>query len=96
MNPWTTRGGTRPSVPVGTGTYFVVEPNREQLLELTRLVDSGTLRPAVDSVFPLAGAREAFDRSLAAGSAARSCSASPMTSQARKGEAFRALHAGPA
>jgi NADPH:quinone reductase-like Zn-dependent oxidoreductase len=46
-------------------SYFVVEPNREQLVELTRLVDAGVLRPAIDSVFALDDARAAFERSLA-------------------------------
>jgi NADPH:quinone reductase-like Zn-dependent oxidoreductase len=44
--------------------YFVVEPNREQLVELARLVDGGELRPLVGEVFPLADAAEAFRRSL--------------------------------
>ena len=44
-------------------SYFVVEPNREQLVELTRLAESGDLVPAIDSVFPLADARSAFERS---------------------------------
>jgi NADPH:quinone reductase-like Zn-dependent oxidoreductase len=43
-------------------TYFVVEPSREQLIELARLVDEGAVRPAIDSVFPLADARAAFER----------------------------------
>ena len=43
--------------------YFVVEPNREQLQDIARLVDAGELRPAIDSVFPLADARGAFERS---------------------------------
>ncbi len=43
-------------------TYFVVEPDRVQLLELARLADAGTIRPAVDSVFPLAQAQGAFAR----------------------------------
>jgi NADPH:quinone reductase-like Zn-dependent oxidoreductase len=47
--------------------YFVVEPNREQLLELARLVDIGELQPEIDSVFPLADARAAFTRSTARG-----------------------------
>jgi NADPH:quinone reductase-like Zn-dependent oxidoreductase len=47
--------------------YFVVEPNRSQLAEITRLVESGQLRPSVDSVFPLSEARAAFERSLARG-----------------------------
>jgi NADPH:quinone reductase-like Zn-dependent oxidoreductase len=47
-----------------SAVYFVVEPNRGQLVELTRLVDSGALRPTIDEVFPLADARKAFERSL--------------------------------
>ncbi|HEU4909173.1 MAG TPA: NADP-dependent oxidoreductase [Propionibacteriaceae bacterium] len=47
--------------------YFVVEPNHAQLLELARLVDAGELQPEVDSVFPLAEAREAFVRTAARG-----------------------------
>lgn len=47
--------------------YFVVEPSREQLTEVARLVDSGDLRPEIDSIFPLAEARAAFSRSAAHG-----------------------------
>jgi NADPH:quinone reductase-like Zn-dependent oxidoreductase len=47
--------------------YFVVEPNREQLIEIARLVDRGELRPEIDSIFPLVQAREAFRRSAAHG-----------------------------
>ena len=43
-------------------TYFIVEPNRHQLVELARLADEGAIRPEIDSVFPLADARAAFDR----------------------------------
>jgi NADPH:quinone reductase-like Zn-dependent oxidoreductase len=53
--------------PPGDGTYFVVEPNREQLVELARLVEAGTLRVAIDSTFALADAAAAFARSLASG-----------------------------
>lgn len=48
-------------------SYFVVAPNRDQLVELGRLADRGELRPAIDSVFPLAEARDAFARSMASG-----------------------------
>jgi NADPH:quinone reductase-like Zn-dependent oxidoreductase len=47
-----------------TSLYFVVSPNREQLIEVTKFVDDGVLKPIVDEVFPLAKAREAFERSL--------------------------------
>jgi NADPH:quinone reductase-like Zn-dependent oxidoreductase len=47
--------------------YFVVEPDRQQLIELAKLASDGTLRPAVDSVFPLEQARAAFDRVMASG-----------------------------
>ena len=46
---------------------FVVEPNREQLVEIARLVDEGTLRPAIDSVFRLSEAPAAFERVMAGG-----------------------------
>lgn len=48
-------------------TYFVVEPDGEQLGELTRLANAGRLRTTVDSVFPLAEARAAFKRVQARG-----------------------------
>jgi NADPH:quinone reductase-like Zn-dependent oxidoreductase len=48
-------------------TYFVVEPDREQLVELAKLANDGILRPAIDSVFPLEDARAAFDRVMASG-----------------------------
>jgi NADPH:quinone reductase-like Zn-dependent oxidoreductase len=47
--------------------YFVVEPNRAQLLEATPLIDTGELQPEIDSSFPLAEARSAFLRSAARG-----------------------------
>jgi NADPH:quinone reductase-like Zn-dependent oxidoreductase len=48
-------------------TYFIVEPDREQLTELTTLVEAGELRTEVDSVFPLTEARAAFERVEARG-----------------------------
>ena len=53
-----------PQAPGVDAVYFVVEPDREQLVRLARLVDGGDLRPTVDAVFPLDDAREAFARSL--------------------------------
>ena len=47
--------------------YFVVEPNLDQLVELTRLAEDGALRPEIDSVYPLEEARAAFERSMAGG-----------------------------
>ena len=43
-------------------TYFVVEPSREQLIQLARLVDGGTVRAVIDSTFPLSDAATAFER----------------------------------
>jgi hypothetical protein len=65
-----TRGGELPAgervVTIAEETpgafYFIVEPDREQPLQLTALVDAGELRTEVDSVFPLTEARAAFER----------------------------------
>ena len=70
-----TRGGEIPAgervitivEEVPGATYFVVEPDREQLLELGALVDAGELRPEVDSVFTLEEAGAAFERVAAPG-----------------------------
>jgi NADPH:quinone reductase-like Zn-dependent oxidoreductase len=48
-------------------TFFIVEPNREQLVELARLADAGELHVAIDSVFPLQEAQAAFERVAARG-----------------------------
>lgn len=59
-----------PQTPTGAeidAHYFVVEPSREELVEIARLIDDGVLRPAIDSVFPLSEARAAFERSMARG-----------------------------
>lgn len=44
--------------------YFVVEPNRDQLIELATIVDDHGLRPTIDKVYQLVDARKAFERSL--------------------------------
>lgn len=49
--------------PAGVeAAYFVVEPSRERLIELGRLIDGGELRASVDAAYPLAEARSAFER----------------------------------
>ena len=53
--------------PPEGGVYFIVEPNRDQLGSLARMVDGGDLRPPHVEVFPFASAREAFARSLEPG-----------------------------
>jgi NADPH:quinone reductase-like Zn-dependent oxidoreductase len=50
-----------------TAVYFVVEPNREQLVALAALVDAGNVRPEIDKVFSLADAKAAFERSTTPG-----------------------------
>jgi NADPH:quinone reductase-like Zn-dependent oxidoreductase len=47
-----------------TATFFIVEPNREQLVQITALVDSGVLKPSAVEPFPLTDARAAFEKSL--------------------------------
>ncbi len=46
------------------GVFFIVEPSRPQLIEIGNLIDAGHVRPIVEAVFPLAKAREAFERGL--------------------------------
>jgi NADPH:quinone reductase-like Zn-dependent oxidoreductase len=53
--------------PPDDGIYFVVEPDRAQLIALAELVDRGELRPEIDSIFSLADARAAYERSMARG-----------------------------
>jgi NADPH:quinone reductase-like Zn-dependent oxidoreductase len=53
-----------PPTPGISATYFVVEPSREQLVELAKLVDAGKLRPTIDAVFPLSETRKAFERTM--------------------------------
>jgi NADPH:quinone reductase-like Zn-dependent oxidoreductase len=43
-------------------TYFIVEPNRAQLIELGRRADAGQLTVAIDSTFALEDAAAAFAR----------------------------------
>ena len=40
--------------------FFIVEPNQEQLVEITGLLDGGQLRTVVDTVIPLSQAPELY------------------------------------
>jgi NADPH:quinone reductase-like Zn-dependent oxidoreductase len=42
--------------------YFIVGPNRDELTKIGALIDAGHLRPIVDTVFPLAQARQAYEQ----------------------------------
>lgn len=46
------------------GLFFIVEPRRTQLVELSRLIDAGMIRPIVEAVLPLNQAREAYERGI--------------------------------
>jgi NADPH:quinone reductase-like Zn-dependent oxidoreductase len=43
------------------GVFFIVEPDRDQLEEMAKLIDAGSLKSIVAGVFPLARARDAFE-----------------------------------
>jgi NADPH:quinone reductase-like Zn-dependent oxidoreductase len=45
-----------------SGIFFIVKPSGQQLRTIGRLIDDGYVRPIVSAVFPLAEARQAFDR----------------------------------
>jgi NADPH:quinone reductase-like Zn-dependent oxidoreductase len=47
-----------------TGLFFIVEPRRTQLNELSRLIDAGMIRPIIEAVVPLKQAREAYERGI--------------------------------
>ena len=42
--------------------WFIVEPNRAELVQIGALIDGRQLRPIVDTVFPLAQARQAYEQ----------------------------------
>lgn len=46
------------------GASILVEPNRSELIQISRLIDAGTIHPVVDAVFPLSQARLAYERGL--------------------------------
>ena len=42
--------------------WFIVEPNRDELIQVGTLIDSGHLRPIIDTMFPLSQARQAYEQ----------------------------------
>jgi NADPH:quinone reductase-like Zn-dependent oxidoreductase len=46
------------------GVFFIVKPNRSNLIEIARLIDAGQLKPVIGEVFPLEQARRAFAAGL--------------------------------
>lgn len=42
--------------------WFIVEPNREQLIQIGALIDAGRIRPIIDTVLPLSQARQAYEQ----------------------------------
>lgn len=42
--------------------FFIVQPNRDQLVEIASLIDAGRMRPEVDTVLALADAEAAYRR----------------------------------
>jgi NADPH:quinone reductase-like Zn-dependent oxidoreductase len=42
--------------------FFIVEPNRNQLMDISRLVDTGILQPVVNAVFSMENFRQAYEQ----------------------------------
>ncbi len=42
--------------------WFVVEPNREQLIQVGTLIDAGHIGPIIETVLPLSQARQAYEQ----------------------------------
>jgi NADPH:quinone reductase-like Zn-dependent oxidoreductase len=53
--------------PAVRDAFFIVEANRSQLIEIARLIDGGHVRPILEEVFPLAQARQAYERAQRGG-----------------------------
>ncbi len=57
----------RPFADVAKGhdarfAWFVVQPDREQLIQIGTLIDAGHIRPIIDTVVPLSEARQAYEQ----------------------------------
>jgi len=47
--------------------FFVVEPSRDQLIELARPADGGAVQVLIDQTYPLSDAGKAFDHVMSRG-----------------------------
>jgi NADPH:quinone reductase-like Zn-dependent oxidoreductase len=45
-------------------TYFIVEPNQQQLIEIGKLLDAGSLKTFVNATLPLEEAAKAYEKTL--------------------------------
>jgi NADPH:quinone reductase-like Zn-dependent oxidoreductase len=52
----------RLTLPRVRDAFFIVEPNRVQLIKISRLIDTGVIRPIVGSVFSMEHFRQAYDQ----------------------------------
>jgi NADPH:quinone reductase-like Zn-dependent oxidoreductase len=46
------------------GIFFIVTPNRAQLIEIARLIDQGLVGPVIQAILPLPQAREPLEQGL--------------------------------
>jgi NADPH:quinone reductase-like Zn-dependent oxidoreductase len=51
----------RSTQPRVRDAFFIVEPNRDQLIEIARLIDNGVIRPIVGAVFDMHNFRQAYE-----------------------------------
>ena len=51
----------RSTQPRVQDAFFIVEPNRVQLIEIARLIDAGVIRPTVGAVFAMDNFRQAYE-----------------------------------
>ena len=42
--------------------WFIVEPNREQLIQIGTLIDAGQIRPIIETILPLSQAQQAYEQ----------------------------------
>jgi NADPH:quinone reductase-like Zn-dependent oxidoreductase len=44
------------------GAFFIVEPNRTELIRIGELIDLGRIKPIIENAFPLEEARRAYEK----------------------------------